>query len=81
MTYKIEKNVPIPASKNSSAFCVAKRMLAELEIGDMARLYGKYKDIPSSTYHKAAKSLGISITYRTLKNISGKPSLCLWRTK
>jgi hypothetical protein len=81
MTYKIEKNVPIPASKNSSAFCMAKNMIAELGVGDMARLYGRYKQIPSSTYHKAAKSLGYTVAYRTLKNISGKPSLCLWRTE
>ena len=80
-TFKIEKDVPVPPRVCSVRYQNARRMIEQMEVGDMARLYGEMRDYPSNIFHTAAKLSGVKIAYRTLKNLSGKPSLCVWRTE
>ena len=77
--FKIEKNVPLPTRGEHKMYVKSRQLVEKLDVGDMARLYGEYRDIPSHMYHTAAKQLGCKIAYRTLKNIHGKSSLCVWR--
>ena len=81
ITFKIEKDVPVPPRVCSVRYQNARRMIEQMEVGDMARLYGEMRDYPSNIFHTAAKLSGAKIAYRTLKNLSGKPSLCVWRTE
>ena len=77
--FKIEKNVQLPSRGGHKKYLQCRDLIDKLEVGDMARLYGEYREIPSHMYHTAAKQLGYKIAYRTLKNIHGKASLCVWR--
>ena len=79
MTFKIEKDVPVPPRVCNVRYQKARAMIEQMEVGDMAKLYGENRDYPSNLFHTAAKMAGAKIAYRTLKNISGKPSLCVWR--
>lgn len=81
ITFKIEKDVPVPPRVCSVRYQNARRMIEQMEVGDMARLYGEMREYPSNIFHTAAKLSGRKIAYRTLKNLSGKPSLCVWRTE
>lgn len=81
MTFKIEKNIPVPPRVCNARVRKAKLMIEQMEVGDMARLFGEYRSYPSSIFHNAARLAKAKVAYRTLKNIGGKPSLCLWRTK
>ena len=81
ITFKIEKDVPVPPRVCSVRYQNARRMIEQMGVGDMARLYGEMRDYPSNIFHTAAKLSGRKIAYRTLKNLSGKPSLCVWRTE
>ena len=72
MNYKIEKNIPFPASQRKGKFAI----LEDLEVGDSFHV----SDVtaPAGIYSKAEK-IGIKVTVRGILHPSG--GYRVWRTE
>ena len=70
MNYKIEKNIPLPASQRKGKFA----LLEDMEVGDSFHV----SDVtaPAGIYSKA-ESLGIKVTVRSILHPSG--GFRVWR--
>ena len=73
MNYKIEKNIPLPASQRKGKFAI----LEDLEVGDSFHV----ADVtaPAGIYSKA-ESLGIKVTVRSMpRNSTTMGGFRVWR--
>jgi hypothetical protein len=70
MNYKIEKNIPLPASQRKGKFA----LLEDMEVGDSFHV----SDVtaPAGIYSKA-ESLGIKVTVRSILHHNG--GFRVWR--